>query len=317
MVRRIAFAYHAEAMIELANHIEKAIQYSGLRGADPFNKVKGMIDSMINKLEKQAESEATKKDYCDKELADAGMSREDKEWGIEKLATQIDVMVAASKTLKSEAARLEKELGALAQNQATMDKLRAEEKAVYTKNKPVLEQGLDGVKTALKILRDYYAQDSSNQGSADGTASGIIGMLEVVESDFSKGVAEMVSSEESAQSEYHDATKENEIARATKGHDVKYKTAEYVSYDKTIAELRSDKSGANTELAAVVEYLGSLKKECIAAPSSYEDRKKRRDDEIAGLREALESLGGEAMFLQTEALHRTLRGSRHVQVGTL
>jgi hypothetical protein len=32
-----------------------------------------------------------------------------------------------------------------------------EEKAVYAKNKPVMEQGLDGIKKALKVLRDYYA----------------------------------------------------------------------------------------------------------------------------------------------------------------
>ncbi len=36
-----------------------------------------------------------------------------------------------------------------------MDKIRADEKAVYEKNKPKMEQG---VKLALKILNDYYAK---------------------------------------------------------------------------------------------------------------------------------------------------------------
>lgn len=243
-------------------------------------------------------------------------SQEDKTWAIDKLNTQIDVMVAQSKTLKGETARLEKELGALARNQAEMGKLRQEEKSVYAKNKPELEQGLSGVKNALKVLRDYYAQDSTNSGSADGTAGGIIGMLEVVESDFSKGLAEMQSTEESAAAEYQEATQENEVAKAEKTQDAKYKKAEYVGLDKTIAELRSDKSGATTELNAVNEYMRSIEKECVAKPDSYEERKKRRDAEMAGLREALDTLGGEAMFLQVQS-HRTLRGARHVQVGTM
>ena len=44
--------------------------------------------------------------------------------------------------------------------------------------------------------------DGSAHDSADGAGSGIIGMLEVIESDFSKGLAEMISVEETAQAEY-------------------------------------------------------------------------------------------------------------------
>jgi len=307
MVRRLALGDHSNALNELANHLERAIQSSSLNGGDPFGKVKGMIEGMINKLEKQASSEASKKEYCDKELAQTQSSKDDKTWDIEKLKTQTDVLSANSKTLKTEVASLEKQLGALARTQGEMDKLRVEEKAIYNKNKPVMEQGLEGVKTALKVLRDYYAKDDE---SSSGASSGIIGMLEVVESDFSKGIAEMVASEESAQSEYDTATQENQVAQATKEQDVKFKTAEYVSIDKSIAELQSDTSGVKTELQAVLEYFASLKKDCVAAPSSYEDRKQRRDDEIAGLREALDTLGGEAMLLQRKTVHRTLRGGR-------
>jgi len=304
VVRRIALKYHSTSLISLANHIEKTVRYSSQSGTDPFGKVKSMVEGMINKLQKEAESEAKKKDYCDKEMGQTQSSKEDKEWGIEKLNTQIDVLSAETKTLKAEVARLEKELGSLVRTQAEMDKLRAEEKSIYTKNKPVMEQGLEGVKTALKVMRDYFAQDSDSSSSSSGAAGGIIGMLEVVESDFSKGIAEMTSSEESAAAEYTAATNENEIAKSTKEQDVKFKTAEYVGYEKTISEIESDKSGVKSELEAVLEYFSSLKKDCVAAPSSYEDRKKRRDDEIAGLREALDSLGGNAL-VQT----RTLRGS--------
>merc|ERR1719263_2490359 len=97
-----------------------------------------------------------------------------------------------------------------------MDKLRVSEKGVFEKNKPELEQGIKGVKMALKVLRDYYAKDDKSHDSADGAGSGIIGLLEVCESDFSKGLAEMIAAEEASASEYDAATKENAVAKATK-----------------------------------------------------------------------------------------------------
>merc|ERR1719399_1720501 len=133
-----------------------------------------------------------------------------------------------------------------------------------------MEEGLEGVKLALKILREYYSKDAAHE-SASGAGGGIIGMLEVVESDFSKGLAEMITAEETALAEYEQLTKENEISKVTKEQDVKYKTKESKSLDTAVAELSSDRQGAQSELDAVLEYLESLKKQCIAVPEPYEE----------------------------------------------
>merc|ERR1719379_170646 len=108
----------------------------------------------------------------------------------------------------------------------------------------------------------------------------------------------MITAEETALAEYEQLTKENEIAKVTKEQDVKYKTKESKSLDTGVTELSSDRQGAQAELDAVLEYLESLKKQCIAKPETYEERKKRREAEIAGLKEALEILSGAAVFLQ-------------------
>merc|ERR1740115_406958 len=217
-------------------------------------------------------------------------------------------MTAKSAKLKQEVATLQKELAALARAQAEMDKLRAEEKAAFDTNSAEMKKGVEGIQLALKVLNDYYAKDKSH-ASADGAGSGIIGLLEVCESDFSKGLAEMISTEETAANEYDVESKENDITKATKDQDVKYKTKETKGLDKDTVEATADKAGVQEELDAVNEYYKGIKERCIAKAETYEERVKRRTAEIAGLKEALSILDGEAMFLQRSAKH--IRGTRN------
>merc|ERR1719343_39853 len=163
--------------------------------------------------------------------------------------------------LKGEVADLQKALSELAASQAEMDKLREEENSAYVSNKADMEKGLEGVKMALKILSEYYAQDAAH-AAAKGAGASIIGLLEVVESDFSKELAEIEAAEESAAAAYEKVTKENEIEKTTKTKDVEYKTQEAASLDKETSELSSDRAGVQAEQDAVVEYLEKLEKEC-------------------------------------------------------
>merc|ERR1719373_1470383 len=112
-------------------------------------------------------------------------------------------------------------------------------------------------------------------------STGIIGLLEVVEADFSKGLAEITSTETTAQSAYEQQTKDNEIEKTTKDQDVKYKTKEAKDLDKAVSELSTDRSTVQEELDAVLEYWSKLQEQCVAKPESYEERVRRREAEIA------------------------------------
>merc|ERR1719199_1056815 len=230
-----------------------------MHSRDPFAKVKGLIADMIEKLLAEAEADATEKAYCDKEMAETEQKKADKEAAIEKLSTSIDSMTARSAKLKEEVATLQKELSALAKAQAEMDKLRAEEKAAFDKNSAEMKKGLKGVQLALKVLNDYYAKADKAHSSADGAGSGIIGLLEVCESDFSKGLAEMTAAEETAVAEYDRTSKENAITKATKEQDAKYKSKEAKGLDKETAEATADRAGVQDELDAVNQYYKGIK----------------------------------------------------------
>merc|ERR1719232_2403882 len=120
----------------------------------------------------------------------------------------------------------------------------------------------------------------------------------------------MTAAEESAQSAFEAQTKENEIEKTTKEQDVAYKSKESTGLDKAVAELTSDRSGVQTELDAVNEYLSTLKKQCVEEAETYAERKARFEAEIAGLKEALQILESETAFLQKSSRH-SLRGVRH------
>merc|ERR1712216_786801 len=160
-----------------------------------------------------------------------------------------------------------------------MDKLRMEEKATFTSNKKDLDAGIEGVKKALEVLKEYYSKESA-QGSAEGAASGIISLLEVCESDFSKDLAEQTAIENMVAAEYDAQTKENEVTKTMKSQDEKYKTKEFTGLDKTIKELSSDKEGVQTELDAALEYLAKINERCIAKAEPYAEIKARREAEI-------------------------------------
>merc|ERR1712072_915493 len=213
---------------------------------------------------------------------------------------------------------LQKELSELAASQAEMDKIRMEEHSAYSEAKADLELGLSGVRKALSVLTEYYGssaaalvQEGGNLASqmqqpavpdqhskAGGAGGSIINILQVCESDFASNLAKEESAESDAAELYEQTTQENKIIKTTKDQDVKYKTAEAVSLDKTISELSSDKDTTSTELAAVMEYYGKIKERCVAKPETYEERKARREAEIEGLKEALSILENEAAFMQ-------------------
>merc|ERR1719265_3082907 len=111
---------------------------------------------MIEKLLKVAEEEAGHKAYCDKEMGETKAKKEELTTEIEELTTKIDKMTAEAAKLREEVGILNKEMGETKASQAEIDKVRAEEKAAYDKNKPEMEQGLEGIKLALKVLRDFY-----------------------------------------------------------------------------------------------------------------------------------------------------------------
>jgi len=324
LVKKLARDHHSAALAQLASRIGAVIRFGAAAGDDPFAKVKSLISDMISKLETEAKSEATEKDYCDEELAKTEAKKSELDAAITKLTSKIDLAAAKSAGLKEDVKELQAELAKISRQQAEMDKIRADEKAAFDTAKTELEQGIAGVQKALTVLKDYYGasfvQSAKNENfmqqpaapelhtKASGAGGSIIDILEVVLSDFAKNLATEETQEADAVSSYEKTTQENKISTTMKSQDVKYKTQEYKGLDKSIAELSGDRDTTSTELSAVLEYYAKIKERCIAKPETYEERKARRTAEIEGLKQALSILEGETVFMQHG--HRFLRKSQ-------
>ena len=75
------------------------------------------------------------------------------------------------------------------------------------------------MKTGLRAFAPLW---ETAHGTA-GESGGIIGLREVIESDFSKNLAEITAAEVSAAVTFDRESKENEIEKAKKEKDVEYK----------------------------------------------------------------------------------------------
>jgi len=328
LVKKLAKDHHSAALAQLASRIGAVIRFGSVGGDDVFGKVKGLITDMISKLEAEAASESNEKAYCDEELAKTEAKNAELDNEIAKLTSKIDLAAAKSAGLKEDVKTLGAELATLAKQQASMDGIRAEEKAAFDTANSELSAGIAGVQKALGVLRDYYqggaafVQNSAQfealmqqpaapkqHAAAGGAGGSIISILEVVESDFTKNLATEQTEEADAVAVYEKTTQENKLSTTMKSQDSKYKTKEFKGLDKSISDLSGDKDTTSTELSAVLEYYGKIKQRCIAKPEAYGDRKARREAEISGLKEALSILENETAFMQRGK--RSLR-SRHI-----
>merc|ERR1712238_454688 len=163
---------------------------------------------------------------------------------------------------------------------ATATKLRQEEKAENTQTVADAQEAQVAVAQALTVLREFYAKagdatalvqqqpespeifDSAYKGMQSENG-GVIGMLEVIESDFARLEAETKASEASQQKEYDEFMTASKIDRAAKSTDIEHKTAKKQDEEQALNTKKNDLEGTQKELDAALAYFDKLKPSCV------------------------------------------------------
>jgi len=275
---------------------------------DPFKKVKKMIKDLIVRLMEEANEEAEHKGWCDTELSTNEQTRKEKTEAVERLHAEIDELQASIAKLTLDISELTKAIAELDAAMAKATTIRQDEKASNTETIKDSQDAQTAVAQALTVLKEFYAKageatallqqpapeifDAPYKGMQSENG-GVIGMLEVIQSDFARLEAETKAAEATAQKEYDEFMTDSEVDKAQKTKDVEHKTAKKQDQEQALTEKSADLEGTQKELDAALAYFDKLKPSCVDAGVSYDDRVARRKEEIESLQEALRILNGE------------------------
>merc|ERR1719482_891338 len=300
----LAKRFHTFGLIELSSRAK----------SDPFGKVRGLIETMITKLEKEAAEEADQKSFCDEEISESKAKQAKLTGGMDQMGARIAKAEAGQAKLTEDIKLLEEQIAEIDSAQAEATKVRGEEHDDYVKASTDFKDSAEAVAKAIAVLNEYYTSASFVQvkqapelgGANKDIGSTITSMLEVAESDFTKLLADTEAGESAAQSAYNQLTQDNKVAKTTKQQDAAGKKAEVKQLEVALSNYKEDHATLSDEMTAVLNYLDKLKPQCETKAMSYAERKARREEEISGLKEALAILSDES-FVQVST---SLRGTR-------
>merc|ERR1719436_338424 len=269
-----------------------------------------MIKDLIVRLMEEANEEAEHKGWCDTELATNEQTRKEKTAAMEILHAEIDELEASIAKLTEEIAELTAAVAALDAAMAKATKLRQEEKAQNVATIADATAAQTAVAQAIAVLKEFYAKageatallqqqpvapeifDSPYKGM-QAEQGGVVGMLEVIQSDFARLEADTAAAEAAAQKQYDKFMEDSRVDKAEKETSIKAKTAKKQGQEQALVQKKSDVEGTQKELDAALSYFDKLKPSCIDAGVSYDDRVARRQAEIESLQTALRILNGE------------------------
>merc|ERR1719387_1672527 len=276
-------------------HNQALIALSYRAAADPFGKVRSMVEDMIAKLMQEAAEEATHEAFCGEEQSKSEKSRDQKQMSLDKTEARIEKAEASVAGLTEEVTTISEEVSALDAAMADATSIRAAEKKAFAASDLELSESVDACAAAGQALRDYYEGASLLQfGSSTRTKArggdAIIQVLEFAEADFQKLMSDGRAAEAALAETFEEFSKASKQDKAVKEMEIKTKQGEVKSLNSALSNYGEDKAGVSAELDAVLSYLSELKPKCERVVPSYAEKKAAREAEIAGLKDALKLL---------------------------
>lgn len=276
---------------------------------DPLKVIKDLISGLITKLQEQAASSQSKKAYCDKEIGEAEVLRNEASEKVSQLNGDLAANEARNDQLLEEISTLKAALEELAAQKTKADSARKEEAEESATKVSDAKDAISGIKQATQVLSAFYAkgkeakveslaqqtaEDVPDAGFDNGEAykgaqassTGILGTLEVIQSGFERAISETQALEEKAIKEHRELTGDIDVSSAEKDKALKVKTQSQIETAEEMSQQTSAlKKETSTMKSALVE-LAALEEEC-GIGASYEQRKAARKEEMKVLKDAI------------------------------
>jgi len=283
---------------------------AGKIAADPFAKVKQLIQELIERLLTEAANEANQKGWCDKATKDAEQKRDYSAEEIATLNSEMAELEALIDKLTIELAELKKAIDELTEARERAEKERTEEKAENEATVVEAQAGLSAIEQAIDIISKFYKSAKKEevdlslvQGPADNApdagfdigesytgaqseSGGIIGMMEVMKSDFERTISETEGAEAQAEEEHLEFMTETGKSLAEKNVAVEERSAQKDDASEKLEKADDSLDEQTKILETTIQELLDLKPVCVDTGMSYNERVARREDEIAALKKA-------------------------------
>jgi len=279
--------------------------------ADPFLKVKSLIQKLIERLLQESADEATKKGFCDTAVSKAEHTRDSRFKDANDLSRELAGLEAKEDELSEEIDKLTKEIAEEEKDLKETTEDREEEKTDNLKAIKVAKDGLAGVNEALLTLKSFYSnaakaaaaffQDSASPVDEDTAGAGFSGsykgkqggmkavfaLLETIQSDFDRTIRTTEASEEKAHREFVEFSQTSKSSIAGKSTKKELDEQDLQTTRTNIEQKMSDLQDNTNLLDEALKELETLKPQCIDTGMSYSERVQKREDEMEALRKAL------------------------------
>jgi chromosome segregation ATPase len=279
--------------------------------ANPFGKVKKMIKDLIVKLMEEATSETEHKGWCDTELTTNKQTRDKKTSEINELESLIEDLTATIAQLTQDIADLTAAVKELDAAMAKQTEERSDSKAANTQTIKEAKAAQVAVEEAMAVLKDFYAKSAEATAFAQQSpgedapetfekpyqgllpeGGSVVDFLEVILTDFARLESETASAEAEEEDEYKTFMFESKKDKALKENEIKLKSETKTDKESALQQANEDLKVTQEQLNKALEYYEKLKPTCVDSGITYEERVKRREEEIVSLQEALKILAG-------------------------
>eukprot|EP00930_Biecheleria_cincta_P033237 TRINITY_DN2300_c0_g2_i1.p1 TRINITY_DN2300_c0_g2~~TRINITY_DN2300_c0_g2_i1.p1 ORF type:complete len:732 (+),score=246.69 TRINITY_DN2300_c0_g2_i1:54-2249(+) len=294
-------------------HSQRLAVLARKASSDPFAEVKEMISGLITKLQKQMAEDQDNKADCDKNIGAANLARDDASAAITQLNSELASTEARRDGLVEDMQELDAAVTALDKKNQELIKIRAEEAKEAAETIAESKTALAGVKQAKQVIADFYAKaseakvpkpgassTSTKSGSLlqsakpedeaytgkQGASKGIIGTLEVIQSDFERTISETNDSESTADKEHQRILSDIAVSKAEKLKAKGVKKGFKGEADTTISDGNANLKGEMSKLKSALLQLTNLEAKC-GVGVTYEARKAARAQEMQALQEAI------------------------------
>lgn len=293
---------------------------------DPYAKIKKIMQDMIEKLMQEAIEEANSKGFCDKAFGEANQKRDLAVEKISELNANMASLEATRDKLTEQLETLAAEIADLNQRRSQATQQRSEDETQNSETTTEAEAGLEAVKSAIDILDKFYKTaakdkvelelmqeqpsiDAPNAGfeigesynAGQGESQGILGMLDVIKSDFERTISVTAKTEETQAKEYEKFMGESGVSLFEKNMATEMKTKQK---DDAIEELEEDDDSLTSQtdiLKIAVQELLDLQPTCVNTGMTYNERVAQREEEIQNLKIALCTIKAQADGVDADA----------------